>query len=212
MTTPSAGLSISSKSSRCRSLGTLLETSRRAPAWARCVAWFGVALLLLGAVCVPAQPQTLLGNWTQQSLATSPGARWQSTMAYDAAQGQVVLFGGFNETEIGDTWLWNGTTWTQQNPQTSPPARSQSAMAYDAAQSNVVLFGGYLSNTSPFRSNDTWVWNGTTWTQQIGWREQNDTGQNQSGKTDSDTVSVDDDANVAFGWLGLMTERAKPVL
>jgi sugar lactone lactonase YvrE len=39
-------------------------------------------------------------------------------------------------------------------------------MVYDAAQNQVVLFGGYLSNTAPFRSNDTWVWNGTTWTLQ----------------------------------------------
>jgi hypothetical protein len=162
-----AELSVSSsKISGDRSLSSVHETSRQVFAWVRGVASLAVALLLLSAICAPAQAQTLAGNWNQESPATSPSARWQSSMDYDAAQGQVVLFGGYNETEIGDTWLWNGTTWTQQSPATSPPARSQSAMVYDAAQSNVVLFGGYLSNTAPFRSNDTWVWNGSTWTQQ----------------------------------------------
>jgi hypothetical protein len=175
MTTSSTGLassacftrtSVSCKSSGERSLSSLRKTSWRALAWTRAIAFSVAALMLLCVVCVPAQAQTLEGNWNQQSPATSAGARWQATMDYDAAQGQVVLFGGFSNGELGDTWLWNGTTWTQQSPATNPPARSQSAMVYDAAQSNVVLFGGYLSNNAPFRSADTWVWNGTTWAQQ----------------------------------------------
>ncbi len=161
-----AGLSVFSKHSGSQSLSTRPETSRRAFAWTRAVALCVAVLTLLSAFCVPAQAQTLMGNWNQQSPATSPGGRWQATMHYDAAHGQVVLFGGYNNGQLGDTWLWNGTTWTQQSPATNPPARDQSAMAYDAAQSNMVLFGGYLSNNAPFRSNDTWVWDGTTWTQQ----------------------------------------------
>jgi hypothetical protein len=161
-----AGRAVSAASPTDSNLLCRRETWRRTLDWSRAVAWFAVALLLLGAVYVPAQAQTLMGNWNQQSPATSPGGRWQASMAYDAAQGQVVLFGGYSNGELGDTWLWNGTTWTQQSPATNPPARSQSAMVYDAAQSQVVLFGGYLSNTAPFRSSDTWVWNGTTWTQQ----------------------------------------------
>jgi hypothetical protein len=68
-----AGLSVSSKSSRGRSLSTLLETSPRALAWVRGVVSFGVALLLLGAACIPAQAQTLPPNWYQQWPATNPG-------------------------------------------------------------------------------------------------------------------------------------------
>ena len=84
-------------------------------------------------------------------------------MAYDAATGQVVLFGGTNGSNLGDTWTYNGTTWTQQSPATSPSARSESTMAYDAATGQVVLFGG---NNGSGYLNDTWTYNGTTWTQQ----------------------------------------------
>ena len=64
-------------------------------------------------------------------------------MAYDAATGTVVLFGGMAAAAaLGDTWTWDGTTWTKQAPAASPPARYAASMAYDAATGNVVLFGG----------------------------------------------------------------------
>ena len=48
-------------------------------------------------------------NWARQTPATSPGARQLASMAYDAANQQVVLFGGFNNVSpLGDTWIWNG--------------------------------------------------------------------------------------------------------
>jgi hypothetical protein len=37
-------------------------------------------------------------------------------------------------------------------------------MTYDAALGRVVLFGGYAGNW-PNSLNDTWVWNGITWTE-----------------------------------------------
>ena len=74
----------------------------------------------------------------------SPSARSGAAMAYDAATGTVVLFGGVKDSggTLADTWTWDGTTWTQQHPATSPPARYDAAMAYDAATGTVVLFGG----------------------------------------------------------------------
>jgi hypothetical protein len=41
-------------------------------------------------------------------------------MAYDAARGRVVLFGGwtFDGTPLGDTWTWDGATWLLQAPAT----------------------------------------------------------------------------------------------
>jgi hypothetical protein len=79
-------------------------------------------------------------------------------MTYDAASGNIVLFGGIGSSEFGDTWTWNGSTWTKQAPATSPPARDSAAMAYDATTGNVVLFGG--------DTNDTWTWDSSTWTRQ----------------------------------------------
>ncbi len=108
---------------------------------------------------------TVTGNWTQQSPGTSPSAREDFSMAYDAATGTVVLFGGNTASGLAaDTWTWNGTTWTQQSPPTSPPAREYSTMTYDPATGNVVLFGGVNRTDSTLA--DTWTWNGTTWTQQ----------------------------------------------
>jgi sugar lactone lactonase YvrE len=105
----------------------------------------------------------LTTTWAQASPATSPPGRIFATMAYDAANGTVVLFGGAGGGgNLADTWTWNGSTWTQQTPATSPPARYGSAMAYDAANGTVVLFGGYGSGGLA----DTWTWNGTTWTHQ----------------------------------------------
>ena len=105
-------------------------------------------------------------TWAKQSPATSPPARYGASMAYDTGTGQLVLFGGYNnDVYLNDTWTWNGTTWTLQSPATSPSARYDASMDYDTGTGQLVLFGGTL-NSSPPESNDTWSWNGTTWTQQ----------------------------------------------
>ena len=81
--------------------------------------------------------------WTEEFPATSPPVRYLTTMAYDAATGNVVLFGGAgsNAKDLNDTWVWNGSTWNEEFPAVSPPARAAAAMAYDAATGNVVLLG-----------------------------------------------------------------------
>ncbi|MEW6365807.1 MAG: kelch repeat-containing protein [Acidobacteriota bacterium] len=102
-------------------------------------------------------------NWELKTPAASPPARYQHSMAYDAARGQLVLFGGYaHPAALGDTWVWDGSNWTQKSPPSWPSARFTHAMAYDAARGQVVLFGGY-DGASSF--NDTWVWDGSTWTQ-----------------------------------------------
>jgi hypothetical protein len=97
-------------------------------------------------------------NWVEMS---SPSARCCMSMAYDEATHSTVLFGGDG---LGDTWIWQGA-WFRLNPATSPPGRSGAGMAYDGAAGNLVLFGG-VSSTGTIL-NDTWTWDGTTWTQQL---------------------------------------------
>jgi hypothetical protein len=108
-------------------------------------------------------------DWTQQSPSTSPSARYGASMAYDPGSGQLVLFGGGSVVAgsgvLDDTWTWNSTAWTQLSPATSPPAREAASMAYDPGTGQLVLFGGQDQNAFP-HLNDTWTWNGTTWTQQ----------------------------------------------
>ena len=89
-------------------------------------------------------------------------------MAYDAARGQVVLFGGDNGSNpVADTWVWDGSNWinkTPLDPAMSPSPRADHSMAFDAAQGQVVLFGGSALDGI---QNDTWVWDGTVWTQRF---------------------------------------------
>ena len=115
-------------------------------------------------------------TWTRLSPATSPPARDSATMAYDAQSSRLVLFGGDDGTHVrNDTWVWNGTTWTQVDDSPvgcvdtcagSPPARQLASMASaPGAGGGVVLFGGETGNNVSTNLDDTWVWNGTTWTQ-----------------------------------------------
>jgi hypothetical protein len=52
--------------------------------------------------------------------------------------------------------------WTQMHPATSPPARIQAAMAQFGDK--MVLFGGCDLDTG-VALNDTWLWDGSNWTQ-----------------------------------------------
>ena len=84
-----------------------------------------------------------------------------AAMAFDAARGRMMLFGGGDVTgPIAQTLQWEGTRWAQLFPASSPSAREGHDMAYDAARDRVVLFGGARS----VRSDETWEWDGTNWT------------------------------------------------
>jgi hypothetical protein len=116
-------------------------------------------------------------TWAQQNPGTAPPARFGASLAYDAATKQLVLFGGYNggPTPFNDTWVWDGSTWSQVDDSTdpgctatctnSPSARYGASLAYDAAPNQLVLFGGYGGPNGP--RNDTWVWDGSTWAQQL---------------------------------------------
>ena len=119
---------------------------------------------VLAAVGIPAlSPSVALASspsvltWTKQAPATSPPARTGASMAYDAATGNVVMFGGDGaHRALKDTWTWDGSTWTKQHPSASPPASGGPSMAYDAATRVIVLCVG----------GGTWTWDGSTWTRQ----------------------------------------------
>jgi len=53
--------------------------------------------------------------------------------------------------------------WQLEAPVQRPPPREASAMTYDPVHQQIVLFGGY--NTAHL--NDTWTYDGTTWTQRF---------------------------------------------
>jgi hypothetical protein len=106
-------------------------------------------------------------TWTQLQPASPPPARTNAAMAYDAATGKVILFGGaggLGQT-FSDTWSWDGTNWTKLSPKNVPAGRGGASMVYDSALSELIMFGG-ASNSGLL--SDTWAWTGTNWSQQRG--------------------------------------------
>ena len=78
--------------------------------------------------------------------------------AYDAANGQMYLYGGcssgFGPCPQDDLWAFNlsQNTWQELTPATRPAGRDHYGMAYDTGRARLVLFAG--SGNSLF--NDTW--------------------------------------------------------
>lgn len=97
-----------------------------------------------------------------------PPPRTDAAVTYDAARGQLVVFGGSTGgRQLGDTWTWDGKNWRHERPPVSPSARMSAASAYDQVHHVVVLFGGRPTGGPQIVDlSDTWTWNGQTWTQQ----------------------------------------------
>ena len=105
-------------------------------------------------------------RWTKLAPKNSPSARCCASMVYDSARGVCVLFGGgVGAADSNETWEWNGVDWTKRTPPLSPSARRSSQMAYDTARARTVLFGGGTGSGGSTRFNDTWEWDGETWTE-----------------------------------------------
>ena len=99
-------------------------------------------------------------NWQRLSTSNSPTLDGVTAMAYDPADGSVVLVGYTGNGS--QTWTWNGTTWAQQQPTASPPPIFSSSIAYDPSQQDLVLFGGSPGDAPSL--GDTWLWDGSNWT------------------------------------------------
>src|SRR5262249_10915956 len=88
-------------------------------------------------------------QWTAAAPATWPAARSRHALAFDAARGRTLLFGGSGAGSalLGDTWEWDGSAWTQ-TATTGPSVRAGLAVAYDPVRRRQVLFGGALASGS----------------------------------------------------------------
>ena len=103
------------------------------------------------------------GSYRAVNATTLPAPAYLGGLAYDAADGYLVLFGGYNQAGYyaNQTWTFSGTTWTQLSPATSPPPMASFGMAYDPSLSEVVVVGG-SSGANPV--NSTWLFRAGTWT------------------------------------------------
>jgi len=102
------------------------------------------------------------GKSWRQMTDPSVGTRDHHSMAYDAARGKTVMYGGQNSNRswAKDTWEWDGVKWTKFAVP-GPGGRIHSAMAYDSKRQKVFLFGG--SSEDGRSHNDTWEWDGAAW-------------------------------------------------
>jgi hypothetical protein len=79
--------------------------------------------------------------------------------AYDAGHRQIMLL-NFRD----QTWLWSNNQWAQARPPVAPPRRTGAAVAWDPGMHAVLLFGGQAYGDQT-RLNDTWAWDGSSWSE-----------------------------------------------
>ena len=106
-----------------------------------------------------AQTWTFDGTTWSQLIGPQPPPRCSHDLAFDPSSGSVLLYGGWNGINLGDTWELAGNTWIQLAPAQSPGVRSGHRMAPMLTHGKLVLHGKSAANDE----NDTWAWDGSTW-------------------------------------------------
>jgi len=117
---------------------------------------------LASLVCVLAVTSCTTG--TEIPPTPHPGPRVEHAMAYDAARGEVLLFGGSNGglQVFGDLWAWDGSQWALKST-SGPAARMGAILAFNPTTQHMMLYGGSDASGTPF--TDLWDWDGMAWTE-----------------------------------------------
>jgi PKD repeat protein len=109
------------------------------------------------------------GNW---SLSGSFGYVYGESMAYDAADQELVAVGGtdFTGAQLNATWTYAGGSWTNRTASSVgcffvcdlyPQGRSYASMTWDGQSDSILLFGGI--NASADLLSDSWSFSGNSW-------------------------------------------------
>ena len=100
-------------------------------------------------------------TWNNLAPPELPSGRYYHAMAFDESRNQAVMFGGFDGTRKGDTWIWTNREWTNMAV-SGPSARIKHSMVYIRSSQKILLFGGSLVDGS--NSDETWEFDGVSWT------------------------------------------------
>lgn len=95
-------------------------------------------------------------TWTQRAPTLRP-----------VAQFAALTFVETNLVQLNSNTAmleWNGADWRPLSPSSGPSPRAGYSFEHDRARRQAVLFGGIDPN-GLVNFNDTWLWNGTRWTQ-----------------------------------------------
>ncbi|MCI4327258.1 MAG: hypothetical protein L3K16_06465 [Thermoplasmata archaeon] len=112
-----------------------------------------------------------VGAWANLTagLPGSPGPRFASAGAWDAALNETVVFGGFSPITgpLRTTWGYSAGSWHSIGPVNlsggnAPSSRYGSEAAYDPTLGALVVFGGRDSQGGLL--NDTWSFSDGNWT------------------------------------------------
>src|SRR3990172_8147023 len=177
------------------------------------------------ATATPPAGRTAPG-WKRLDTANPPPARFDYTLALDAASNKLVLFGGRDGSKtLGDTWVFDlaSNTWRGVKASPSPEARFGHSAAYDPKSKRVLIFagqaGGFFNDVWAFdTAKETWQkleTKGTAPAQRYGSSAVVDTRTNQliithgfaSGRFD-DTFALDLATNT---WSAIAPKDAVPL-
>jgi hypothetical protein len=121
------------------------------------------------------------GNWTQVKSggvlcgtqaegkcapSVAPGERRQIQLAFDVADNEVILFGGYNSSVdgMGDTWSYVSGVWTKLSPAGNTPwGRWGGGLAYDGTDGYLMLWGGGEIYYTPV--DMVWKFSAGNWTE-----------------------------------------------
>ncbi|HEU4745609.1 MAG TPA: hypothetical protein VFS61_10250, partial [Anaerolineales bacterium] len=96
-----------------------------------------------------------------------PGALSHFGMTVDTDADVLYIFGGATSASTfssltDEMWAFREDRWNEVNTAISPSPRGGPAMGYDPVRKRIVLYGGFDAQGNKF--NDTWEWDGQTWT------------------------------------------------
>jgi hypothetical protein len=96
----------------------------------------------------------------QQRQDIGPAPRFGAAMVYMASTARTLLWGGYDNQYLGDTWEWDGEGWVQVED-TGPTPFAFAGLAFDSRRNVAVFF----STNEAFTAWETWEWDGQAWTQ-----------------------------------------------
>lgn len=111
-------------------------------------------------------------EWTQLHPQDSPSPRGDAAIAYDEANGVIVLHDGYcrDHSHPQDTWVYDfgENDWTLMDPGRSPKPQYGHHMIYDTRNGMLVMYGGHwvISSISHGYSDGVWTYDypTDTWT------------------------------------------------
>ncbi|MDE1836459.1 MAG: hypothetical protein KGJ23_07575 [Euryarchaeota archaeon] len=137
-------------------------------------------LLMVGGMTSPTDVHSdtwtfVNGQWNNRtaSIVNRPPPLLAPGVAYDAATGYVLVFGGASPApglqfgaDQDQTWSYAHGIWTNLTPSVHgaiPDGRILASMAYDPVDGYVLLFGGWNTTTGAL-FGDTWIFVNGAWT------------------------------------------------